>query len=147
MRIRHRSIRAVTAAVTATGALLSACSGSPVTETAQEATEPDGRSLFAQHCSACHGPLAEGDGPVANVMLVTVPNLRSLQERAGGTFPREPVMRYIDGRDLPAAHGDRYMPVWGETFAAVDEDGVVTDEAMADDRIGAIVDYLESIQN
>jgi mono/diheme cytochrome c family protein len=126
---------------------LAACVGSPTPATAQASTALSGQALYAQHCSACHGLLAEGDGPVADVMRVTVPNLRTLQARANGTFPRDAVMRYIDGRDLPAAHGDRYMPVWGEQFASADSNGEAADDALADLRIAAIVDFLEQIQN
>jgi mono/diheme cytochrome c family protein len=100
--------------------------------------ETEGRTLFVRHCASCHGTLGEGDGPVASVM--PVPNLRTLSERSGGSFPREAVMRYIDGRDLPDAHGERLMPVWGDTFA---NDG--DDAARA--RIAAITDFVEQLQN
>jgi mono/diheme cytochrome c family protein len=98
----------------------------------------DGRALFARHCASCHGTFGEGDGPVASVM--PVPNLRTLSTRSGGEFPREAVMRYIDGRELPAAHGERLMPVWGDTFAGDGEDA-------ARNRISAITDFVEELQN
>jgi mono/diheme cytochrome c family protein len=107
--------------------------------------ESEGEALFVQHCASCHGVFGEGDGPVASVMQVAVPNLRTLRERAGGTFPRDAVMRYIDGRDLPAAHGDRLMPVWGDTFAAASDDPQ-TGEAIARERIAAITDFVERLQ-
>lgn len=102
--------------------------------------DPAGAELYARHCGSCHGVFGEGDGPVAQVMEVSVPNLRTLSDRAGGEFPRDAVMAYIDGRDLPAAHGARLMPVWGDTFAG---DG----EAAAADRIAAITDFVERLQN
>jgi len=52
-------------------------------------------------------------------MRVAVPNLRMLSERNEGEFPAEAVASYIDGRDLPASHGDRNMPIWGPVFRAV----------------------------
>jgi mono/diheme cytochrome c family protein len=110
---------------------------------AQQASEPDGRELYARHCAACHGAFGDGDGPVAQAMLVAIPNLRSLSRRAGGTFPRQAVMSYIDGRDMPAAHGERLMPVWGDTFAGDAENG----DAIAAQRIAAITAFLESLQN
>jgi mono/diheme cytochrome c family protein len=97
---------------------------------------PDGQALFARHCASCHGRFGEGDGPVAAVM--SVPNLRTLSTRSGGTFPRDAVMRYIDGRDPPAAHGQRLMPVWGETFAGADA---------ADGPIAAITTFVAELQN
>ena len=36
-------------------------------------------------------------------MRVTVPNLRSIAMRNGGTFPADAVAAYIDGRESPAA--------------------------------------------
>lgn len=108
------------------------------------AAEPDGGALFARHCASCHGSFGEGDGPVAEALL-SVPNLRSLSARAGGEFPRESVMRYIDGRELPAAHGDRLMPVWGDTFTGEDEkEGA---EESAAERISAMTDFIEQLQN
>jgi mono/diheme cytochrome c family protein len=106
------------------------------------AAEPDGAALFARHCASCHGAYGEGDGPVAEVMLGAIPNLRSLSSRAGGEFPRDAVMAYIDGRDLPAAHGERLMPVWGDTFT--DEEG---SEDTARERIRALTDFVEKLQN
>jgi len=115
--------------ILAAAAAVAACAGEPV-------TEPDGARLFARHCASCHGSFGEGDGPVAEVMQVAVPNLRSLSARANGSFPRDAVMRYIDGREVPAAHGERLMPVWGDSF-----------EAAAGDAIAAITDFVERLQN
>jgi hypothetical protein len=75
-----------------------------------------------------------------------VPNLRTLRARANGTFPRESVMRYIDGRNLPAAHGDRLMPVWGATFAE-SADTSEAGNAIAKQTIAAIASYIEQLQN
>jgi mono/diheme cytochrome c family protein len=73
-------------------------------------TQPLGERTFQTHCAACHGPLAEGDGPTAATLAVPVPNLRTLSERNGGTFPTDAVASYIDGRSSRAAHGTREMP-------------------------------------
>jgi mono/diheme cytochrome c family protein len=100
---------------------------------------------YATHCAACHGAEGEGDGPVAITMAVSVPNLRVLAERNGGEFPAEAVASYIDGRALPAAHGTRLMPVWGDVFAATQR--VVVDAADPETRIAAVVDYLRGIQH
>jgi len=110
------------------------------------AQDPDGASLFARYCASCHGPRGEGDGPVAGAMLVSVPNLRALSARANGEFPREAVMRYIDGRDLPAAHGERLMPVWGSTFSESTDESRSGDE-LARQRIEAITSFIAAIQN
>ena len=108
--------------------------------------DADGAALFARYCASCHGRLGEGDGPVATAMA-SVPNLRTLRTRSRGTFPRQAVIRYIDGRDPPAAHGTRMMPVWGENFSAEAEGNSELGEAISRERIAAITDFVESLQN
>ena len=73
-------------------------------------------ALFATHCASCHGDDGEGGGPVAAVMTITVPNLRTLSMRNGGVFPADAVAAYIDGREQRAAHGSRTMPIWGDVL-------------------------------
>lgn len=142
-----RYLRLICFAVGAAAAgMLSAC-GNRTLNMSEASTAVTGQSLYARHCSACHGSLGEGDGPVAAVMSVPVPNLRNLRARSNGVFPRETVVRYIDGRELPPAHGDRYMPVWGEVLTAIDENGTLRYDTLANQRITSIVDYLQQIQN
>ncbi|NNC63577.1 MAG: c-type cytochrome [Gammaproteobacteria bacterium] len=106
---------------------------------------PSGADMFAVHCVSCHGPTGEGDGPVAPIFSVTVPNLRTLSRRSGGEFPATAVASYIDGRELPAAHGDRVMPVWGDVFDATSE--AVPGAQGAEPRVQAVVDYLRELQD
>lgn len=105
-----------------------------------------GRALYAENCSACHGVSAGGDGPVASIIAVPVPDLRRLAARNGGIFPTEEVYKTIDGRDLDiSAHGDRYMPVWGKEFW-LSEGGDETANLKTRKRIEALVEFLSSIQ-
>ncbi len=106
---------------------------------------PSGEDLYARNCAACHGPSAEGDGPVASVMTMDVPNLRGLAERNSGQFPALAVREYIDGRRVARAHGDRYMPVWGTEFREM-AGGDRAAEKAAEARIIALTDFLASIQ-
>jgi mono/diheme cytochrome c family protein len=107
------------------------------------AAEPKGDALFATHCAACHGSEGEGGGPVASVMNVTTPNLRTLAKRNGGVFPAEAVAAYIDGRKQVAAHGDRVMPVWGDLLQTLgDKNG----EEGVRARINALVSFIERLQ-
>jgi mono/diheme cytochrome c family protein len=107
------------------------------------AAEPVGSELFLNHCAACHGANGEGGGPVAAVMQVTVPNLRTLAQRNGGTFPADAVRAYIDGREIKAAHGDRQMPVWGDVFRGPEQ---ATAERTVRRRITALVEFVKEIQ-
>ena len=109
----------------------------------QAAERPDGAKLYMNHCAACHGADAEGGGPVAAVMQTTVPNLRTLAQRNGGTFPADSVTAYIDGREVKAAHGDRQMPIWGEVFRGPEQG---TAQRTIRERIAALVEFLKGIQ-
>lgn len=109
----------------------------------EEADTRTGARLYSTYCASCHGAQGEGDGPVAAVMSVTVPELRTLARRNEGEFPADAVRAYVDGREVPAAHGGRRMPVWGEVFQwNAGEDS----EAIAEARIEAVVDHVEQLQ-
>ena len=110
---------------------------------ANAAEEDLGARLYFNHCSACHGSDAEGGGPVASTMRVTLPNCRSLAMRNGGVFPTDAVRAYIDGREAPAAHGDRQMPIWGDVFRGPEQG---TAERTTRRRIAALVELIASLQ-
>lgn len=108
------------------------------------AAEPNGAALFAAHCAACHGANGEGGGPVASVMVITPPNLRTLAARSRGTFPAESVAAYIDGRTSPAAHGSRSMPVWGPFLDSGDsKDSQAAGRAL----MNALVEFIRQLQD
>jgi len=117
-----------------------------LTTASGQAPDADGANLFARYCASCHGRVGEGDGPVASAMVINVPNLRTLSARSNGSFPRDAVTRYIDGRNSPLAHGDRIMPVWGNTFTEGAEDSD-SPEDVARQRIDAITEFVEQLQN
>jgi mono/diheme cytochrome c family protein len=118
-------------------AALAACASAPV-------APPSAAETFTTHCASCHGVSGRGDGPVAEVIAVPVPNLRTLSRRYGGQFPAEYVASYIDGRNLPPSHGERQMPVWGAIFDTTAR--LVTDAESAQARIDSIIEYLRGIQ-
>ena len=99
----------------------------------------NGAEVFRQHCATCHGVSGQGNGPMAIHLRKTPPDLTQFAKRNGGVFPSERVRQIIDGRDVPS-HGDRSMPVWGDTFKREASD------AAAEARIAALVRYLRSIQ-
>ena len=114
-----------------------------MTTSARAADDDVGARLFFNHCAACHGDNAEGGGPATAAMRVSVPNLRTLAMRSGGTFPAEAVRAYIDGRESLAAHGDRQMPIWGDVFRGAEQG---TSERTVRRRIAALVDFIETLQ-
>jgi mono/diheme cytochrome c family protein len=73
-----------------------------------------GKDLYERFCASCHGVEGRGDGPVASSLSVEVPDLTLVARRAGDLYPRERIVRIIDGRHIVGAHGSRTMPVWGE---------------------------------
>ena len=110
------------------------------------AEQPDqGKRLYMQYCSPCHGVAAEGNGPAANGMTPTPPDLTLLAEKAGGHFPFDDVARTIDGRTSMRGHGDGDMPVWGIVLDS-DAAGESGPAISARGQIGLITAYLASIQ-
>jgi mono/diheme cytochrome c family protein len=104
--------------------------------------EADGAKLYQNHCSACHGMRGEGDGPIAMLMTVTVPNLRELAKHNDGVFPTDRVTAYVDGRGPAQAHGGRQMPVWGDVFSAATK----ADEPVVAANVKVLVQFIEELQ-
>ncbi len=110
---------------------------------AQAADNDLGARLYFNHCAACHGEDGEGGGPAASTLNLAVPNLRGLAMRQGGVFPAAAVTTYIDGRNMPAAHGGRQMPIWGDVFRGAEQ---ATSERTARRRIAALVEFIQTLQ-
>jgi len=115
---------------------------------ASDGDEP-GKQLYLRYCSACHGSQAKGDGIAASAMRPPPADLTGLAARYGGEFPMEQVVRTIDGREAPHAHGAPAMPVGGEVLS----DGLGAKgeqrppvERRVQGRIFSIAEYLRSIQ-
>jgi mono/diheme cytochrome c family protein len=111
-----------------------------------EAHVPEqGKRLYKESCSGCHGANARGNGPVSPLIAVPAPDLTLLASRRGGSFPADEVYQIIDGQADLTAHGPRHMPVWGYEFFGEDPD----DEAAhreATKKIERLVRFLQSIQ-
>jgi len=104
-----------------------------------------GKDLYQRFCASCHGAEGRGDGPVAASFKVEVPDLTTLAHRAGAAYPRERVVRIIDGRHILGAHGSRTMPVWGEDLSRL-EIGNPDAERATRIVIDRIADYLGQLQ-
>lgn len=123
-------------------ALLALCLAAPA------AAEPQsGAALFRQTCATCHGLTARGDGPMAAVLTVPVPDLTLIATRNDGTFPLDRVVAAIDGRTELTAHGGP-MPVYGFSLggAAVALTGPDGAEIRTGEDIAALADWLASVQ-
>ena len=66
-----------------------------------------GKELYQRFCASCHCAEGRGDGPVAASFAVEVPDLTLISRRSNDVFPREQVVRIIDGRHIlvPMARG------------------------------------------
>jgi mono/diheme cytochrome c family protein len=122
--------------------LMTACAGTPERSPAQLS----GLEMYQQLCSSCHGVSGKGDGPVASLIKIGVPDLTRLAARDGGEFPIEDVRRTIDGRWDRRAHGARDMPVWGWQLYDSSATDDVKERALVDSMIDRLVDHLRSIQ-
>ena len=106
-----------------------------------------GNGLFAYFYASCHGRAAQGDGPMANILLVQPTDLTTLSKSNNGVFPYERVAKRIDGRDALVSHGSD-MPVFGWLF----QDSQVSfklpsGQPMLTDRpVAALIAYLKTIQ-
>ncbi len=107
---------------------------------------------FAEYCAPCHGAGGKGDGPIAGRLNIPPADLTRISQRNDGSFPAADVYNKIEGLSMPEAHGSREMPIWGDVFVtqalgqttSLAEAKAAAQKAKA--RIGALVDYLRSIQ-
>ena len=106
-----------------------------------------GRDLYMRHCATCHGLEADGNGPMASILLVPPKNLLRLAAENGGELPLLRMIRRIDGRDPLISHGSS-MPVYGEFFEG-DDTALKTGSGqpvMTSRPIADLVAYLLTIQ-
>ena len=104
-----------------------------------------GKQMYLQYCSSCHGKDGKGDGTVSRDLKVRVPDLTGLAKKHKGVYPLDDVMETIDGRRLVRAHGDRNMPVWGESFHSEGE-GKKYPELTTLLKAKIIAEYVSSLQ-
>jgi hypothetical protein len=134
--------------ILASGAVANSPSASEDSE-AESISIDLGERDFRSYCAACHGVSATGDGTLAEFLTISVPDLTKLTKKNTGKFPRDKVVRVIDGRADVKVHGDRDMPVWGEWFnKEAIEPGTdpAAREQIVSERIDALVNYIESLQ-
>ncbi|ANT59601.1 MULTISPECIES: c-type cytochrome [unclassified Salipiger] len=106
-----------------------------------------GETEYMNACAACHGESGVGDGPLAELMTVDLPDLTQISANNDGEFPMLEVIQIIDGRSGIRGHGYP-MPVWGQRFkeALSVEIGAYASEIVTRGRILALAQHLESMQ-
>lgn len=76
-----------------------------------------GKEEYMNACALCHGESGTGDGPLAELMTVAVPDPTTISARKDGAVPFMDIFMVADGRTGIRGHGCP-MPVWGDRFAA-----------------------------
>jgi mono/diheme cytochrome c family protein len=102
-----------------------------------------GSTVYRTYCAVCHGSAGKGDGPLADSLRVKVPDITLLARKNKGTFPKDQVLRIVDGRKPVKGHGGTDMPVWGDAFRQA-QDGY--SEAAVKAKIEAVVGHIETLQ-
>ena len=123
-----------------------ACNSTPVAPSSEETRAVAGEKTFLSYCSSCHGSSGEGDGPIAPHLNTRPPDLTRIAARNDGSFDREQVARFIDGRERIEIHGSPEMPAWGRRYDDRREYGFRDETLLAPGQILILVDYLASIQ-
>lgn len=73
-----------------------------------------GEAEYMNSCAACHGPGGTGGGPLAGLLMGSLPDLTQLAAANGSVFPVSKVFATIDGTMTSGPHGSGEMPVLGE---------------------------------
>lgn len=106
-----------------------------------------GEEIYSRYCATCHGEAATGNGPLAQYLVQSVPDLTILTERNRGIFPMLRVLEAIDAGSRLPGHGGP-MPVFGALF--MDEIagayGQAAGQIETRGRILSLAIYLRSIQ-
>jgi len=125
-------------------ALVVTFGGGVTARAADDVRIEEGKSLYRQYCSACHGLDSDGKGPLASVLSPPPSNLTLLGDRYGLPLPKSRIAEFVDGRQEVRAHGSSDMPVWGKRM--VDGPPSPGADAHTHGTILLILSYLESVQ-
>ena len=101
-----------------------------------------GPEMYKSYCAVCHGIDAKGKGPAADALKVPPTDLTALASKNGGKYPAMKVSAMISGEDVPAAHGSKDMPVWGQLFWSISGGH----DAEVQQRVANLNKYIESLQ-
>jgi len=113
-----------------------------------------GRREYEHNCAMCHGVTGNGNGWLAQHLIVPIPSITQLKKNNGGVFPVARVYEVIDGTREVKLHGSRAMPVWGRAFQLDEVEskfrGAQRRSRAAEDvvraRILALTEYIAQLQ-
>jgi mono/diheme cytochrome c family protein len=130
------------------GWALACAAGMTPLAAAAQAKVDIGKREFESNCAVCHGKDGKGNGPYAEQLKRSLPDLTTMAKRNGGVFPVSKTYEVIEGAGK--GHGTRDMPVWGLDYT------IQASEAMPDlpynqamyvrTRIMALLEYLNQLQ-
>ena len=104
-----------------------------------------GEKMYVAYCAACHGTDGKGHGAAARATKTPPTDLTTLAKHNGGQFPTREVNLAIRGDSaMPKAHGNKDMPVWGNTFLLSGRAASSEAEVML--RVNNLTTYVESLQ-
>lgn len=102
-----------------------------------------GAQMYDTYCATCHGKDGKGGGPAASALKVPVPDITRMAADNNGVFPELRVYGSIKGDPvMPAAHGSKDMPVWGDVFQSMTRG----DNSIEQMRIANLTAYIKGLQ-
>lgn len=110
-----------------------------------------GKRDFDINCASCHGVDGKGNGPMADLLRRSPPDLTQLARTNHGVLPMSRMFEVIEGGSVPS-HGTRDMPIWGREFRIEDAEyykearGNYDSAAMVRARILMLLEYIDRIQ-
>ena len=156
IKAQLRRIRMSTLSVIRAGAILSATlllfgkttvaqDGQTTTKQTRPSESPaaSGAEMYYTYCAVCHGLDGKGGGPATPALKDQVPDLTTLSQRHGGTYPSqyvESVLRF--GPEGFPAHGNKEMPIWGLLFKSMPK----ANKSTVTLRITNLTQYLKTFQ-
>ena len=104
----------------------------------------NGKQMYVNYCSPCHGVDGRGQGPVAAALKKQPADLALLSKNNGGKFPSTHIMSVLEFGAANPSHGTAEMPVWGPMLGKMDSTNAEPNVRVL--RINNLSRYLQSLQ-
>lgn len=102
------------------------------------------QQMYTEYCAVCHGVDGRGNGPAASALKQPIPDLTTMAQRHGGTYPWAHVNSVLTfGTSEMVAHGSPEMPVWGSLFGSLNTNPHSQEARL---RIANLNNYLKAMQ-